>query len=424
MYLSKFAIVCALTVCLGSPLFGQQPPGPTIVSLTIPEGFPLGIVLTEKVHFKSNELVRGKITDPVYAFDREVIPAGTEVQGRVTGFQSAGKLKRIFAMITGDFTPQRQVEITFETLDFSDGTRIPIQTSVIGGAEKLIVSGETDKRALTPTVKDPGADRLKTFLWNLSPYHPQSVRVGTHFKATLLTALDFGNAVLGPEKLERIGSQPPAGSTISARLVTNVSSDIEVGAPVEALLTEPLFTADHHLIYPVGSKVVGQIENATEAHKGHHNGKLTVKFTSIMAPEGFAQEATAREIDGSLSAVQVVRNMDDIRITADGQMRVSESKKRFIGPAYAMVKAGRSINADSKSFDHALANAFGGKVTKQFAHTNSGFGLTGSVLGAMVPPVGIGLGIFGAARSIYSNFIGRGQDIRLPADTQVQIDLR
>src|SRR5262245_4174314 len=423
MYLSKFAIVCALTVCLGSPLFGQQLPETTVVPLTVPQGFPLGIVVTEKIRFKTNEVVRGRITDPVYAFDREVIPAGTEVEGRVTGFQKAGKLKRIFAMITGDFTPQRQVEITFETLEFSNGTRIPIQTAVIGGAEKLIVSGETGKRSLTSSVKSPGSERLKKFLWNLSPYHPQYVSVGTHFKATLLTALDFGSAVLGPEKLEQIGSQPSAGSTISARLVTDLSSDIEVGAPVEALLTEPLFTADHHLIFPVGSKVSGQIEAATEAHKGHHNGKLMVKFTSIVAPEGLGEE-TAREIDGRLSAVQVVRNMDDIRINADGQMRVSESKKRFISPAYAMVKAGRAINADSKSFDDALTNAFSSKATKQFTHSGSGFGLTGSVLGAMVPPVGIGLGFFGAARSIYSNFIGRGQDIRLPADTQVQIELR
>ena len=42
----------------------------------------------------------------------------------------------------------------------------------------------------------------------------------------------------------------------------------------------------------------------------------------------------------------------------------------------------------------------------------------------MIPPVGIGLGMFGAARAVYSNFIRRGQDITLPADTRVQIDLR
>ena len=248
--------------------------------------------------------------------------------------------------------------------------------------------------------------------------------VGTHFQATLLTSLDFGNVVLGSDKLESIGSQPPAGSTISARLVTPLSSGkTEIGAPVEALLTEPLFGPDHRLIFPVGSRVLGEIEDATEAHKGHHNGKLTVKFTSITAPEEFADE-TAREIDGRLSSVQVVRNMDDIRISGDGQMRMSESKKRFIAPAYALVKAGRSINADSKSFDGALTGAFSSKVTKQFAHTSSGFGLTGSIAGAMIPPVGIGLGMFGAARSIYSNFIRRGQDITLPADTRVQIDLR
>jgi hypothetical protein len=424
MHLQKLSLFCALGLLLASPLFGRQLPPTTTVSLTVPEGFPLEVVLTEKLHFKSNEPVRAKIVDPVYAFDREVIPAGTEVVGRVTAVKSAGKLKRALTLLSGDFTPHRQVEITFETLLLSDGTQLPIQTSVVGGAEKLIVSGVTDKKALTSSGKEPGSDRFKTFLWNLSPYRPQSMPVGAHFKATLLSPLDFGSVIVTGQELEEIGSQPPAGSSVSARLVTDLSSGhTGAGSPIEALLTQPLFASDHRLIFPVGSKVLGTVEDAAEAHKGHHNGRLALRFNSIVPPEGFV-ENTARGIDGYLSAVQVDRNMDNIRISGDGQMRVFESKKRFIGPGYALVKAGRSINADTKSFDDALAGAYGSRLTKQFSHSNSGFGLTGSITGAMIPPVGIGLGMFGAARSIYSNFIGRGQDITLPANTRVQIDLR
>jgi hypothetical protein len=371
-----------------------------------------------------NEVVTARIVEPVYAFDREVIPAGTDILGRVTAVKSARKLKRVLTLLSGDFTPQRQIEMTFQTLVFSDGTQVPIQTSVVGGAEKLIVSGEADKKALTSSTPNPAGERLKTFLWNLSPYRPQSVPVGAHLTATLLTPLDFGSVIVTAHELEKIGSQPPAGSAVSARLVTDLSSgQTKVGSPVEALLTQPLFAPDNRVIFPVGSTVLGRVDEVSEAHKGHHNGKLVLKFTSMVAPKEFVGN-TARDIDGYLSGVKVGRDMDDVRISDDGQIRVSESKKRFIAPGYAVVKAGRSINADTKSFDDAVAGAFSSRLTKQFSHTRSGFGLTGSIVGAMIPPVGIGMGMFGAARSIYSNFIGRGQDITLPANTHVQIDLR
>ena len=42
----------------------------------------------------------------------------------------------------------------------------------------------------------------------------------------------------------------------------------------------------------------------------------------------------------------------------------------------------------------------------------------------MVPPVGIGLGVYGAVRSVYSNFLGKGQDIVIPKGTLLEIELR
>jgi len=37
--------------------------------------------------------------------------------------------------------------------------------------------------------------------------------------------------------------------------------------------------------------------------------------------------------------------------------------------------------------------------------------------------VGIGLGFYSAGRSLYSTFLGRGQDIRIPANTEMEIRL-
>jgi hypothetical protein len=71
-----------------------------------------------------------------------------------------------------------------------------------------------------------------------------------------------------------------------------------------------------------------------------------------------------------------------------------------------------------------LTGAYRSKLTKRIGGRPAGLGLTGSISGAMVPPVGIGLGLFGAVRSIYSNFIGPGQDIILPVNTLLEIRLQ
>ena len=63
--------------------------------------------------------MHARIVEPVYAFDREVIPAGTEVEGRIVGFQKVGKWKRISTMLGGDFTPLREPQITFQALSAS-----------------------------------------------------------------------------------------------------------------------------------------------------------------------------------------------------------------------------------------------------------------------------------------------------------------
>jgi len=55
------------------------------VPLTVPAGTPLRLYLTKRIPRRLNAPVQAKMLAPVYAFDREVIPAGTDVFGTVTG---------------------------------------------------------------------------------------------------------------------------------------------------------------------------------------------------------------------------------------------------------------------------------------------------------------------------------------------------
>src|SRR5258706_425743 len=68
---------------------GGPPAAASSMPLTVGKGVPINIIVTDKVRYKDNEPVHARVVDPVFAFDREVIPAGTKVLGRLSGFQKA-----------------------------------------------------------------------------------------------------------------------------------------------------------------------------------------------------------------------------------------------------------------------------------------------------------------------------------------------
>lgn len=432
MFLRKFVCLFSLFLCLGGAALAQSSADITAVPLTVDKGFPLQVLLTEKLSFKENASVHARTTEPVYAFDREVIPAGTAVEGEITGFEKAGKWSRISAMLGGDFTPVREPQITFHTLVLPDGNRIPIETSVAPGTEKVVGPGgsqlaESDlKNSLAATTKKPGKARLKTWLWGLSPYHPQYLPVGTRLSATLLEPLDFGEAAFENGALDEVGSEPPADSIVLVRLVTALDSRTAApGTPVEAMLIRPLFSPDHRLIFPVGARVRGTVTEVSPARSRHRNGKMAFNLTTIEPPDSFMFSALQRhEVKGSPVSVGVAHDMKNLRIDENGAARIAESKKRFIAPIWAFIRAERSLGATADPFGTALLGAYRGKFLKQVTGSSgSGFGLPASISGAMVPPIGIGLGFYGAARSVYSTFLKRGRDINIPANTEMEVRL-
>src|SRR5579862_6160125 len=112
----RTAVFCALLAFCAAPLYAQTETAPAdaqIERLMVPEGAPLRVILTQKLRFKKNQPIRARIVEPVFAFDREVLPSGTEVLGHITGFKAAPRWIRITSMLGGNFTPLREPEITF-----------------------------------------------------------------------------------------------------------------------------------------------------------------------------------------------------------------------------------------------------------------------------------------------------------------------
>src|SRR6202035_2017178 len=94
-------------------------------------GTPLPVVLDKEVRIrKTGQEIHGKIAEPVYVFDKVVVPAGSDAVGKVTRIGGVPALKRTYAALNSDFSPVRDVEITFNRLKLPGGNEIPVYTRV------------------------------------------------------------------------------------------------------------------------------------------------------------------------------------------------------------------------------------------------------------------------------------------------------
>ena len=84
--------------------------------------------------------------EPVYAFDKLVVPAGSDVNGKIVQIESVSKKKRTVAALNADFSPYREVEIEFDELVLADGRHLPLQTSVARGSSGVLQFVPADER--------------------------------------------------------------------------------------------------------------------------------------------------------------------------------------------------------------------------------------------------------------------------------------
>ena len=108
----------------------QASPEATI-PLTVPAKTPIDVALDNEVRVrKAGQVIHGHVVNPLYAFDKLVIPAGTEVTGRITRLQGPSGKSRTLDALNADFTPASKIEITFDALVLPSGKNIAIHTKV------------------------------------------------------------------------------------------------------------------------------------------------------------------------------------------------------------------------------------------------------------------------------------------------------
>ena len=422
-------------------------PAPS-VPLTVPVGMPLKVAVDREIHVrKVGQRVRGRVTEPVYAFDKLVVPAGSEVHGEIAQIETVSKKKRAIAALNADFSPYREVRVDFDELVLADGRRISLQTSVSSGsggalqlvpalAEKKVGMKSAGKSAASRKVREARQEvtrqwdivkkqlhepdkvhRLERYGVAQLPYHPQYLDSGTSFNADLRQSLEFGTEPLRAETLSAFGAQPPSGRVVHALLVTPLnSSSTKKGDPVDAIISQPLVVSNR-LLLPEGSHIKGAVLESRPARRLGRNGQLRIVFHQLVPPNGIQQT-----VEASLEGVAVAKG-DHLSLDSEGGAQVTTPRTRYLTTAISVALASSSMADHDR--DAGIHGADGGEVGKGAANGAFGFRLLGTIVGAFANSrvVTSGFGFYGAAMSVYSHFLARGRDVNYPKDMSMLIGL-
>jgi len=429
---------------------------PQELLLTVPKGTSLQVALEKEVRIqKVGQTLDALVIEPVYAFDRLVVPVGSRIRGQVTRIDAVSNGKRVLASLDGDFTPERKVEVQFTDITLADGTHMALHSSVTPGSGqvlKLVSTSEKETKAsgvkksaeLKKTVGDAASQRTKEAKqiardeWNSAvkqlktpgrmhrlqryaeaqlPVHRQYIAAGTMYFVELEEPLDFGKEPLTPQMAATLGGPLPNGCVVHARLNTSLSSaTAHREQEVEAILTRPLFDGDH-LLLPQGSRLKGTVRQVRAARRMKKNGQLRIAFQQIVLPDGIEQRVQA-----ALVGVQAGKD-GNVKLDSEGGAEATTSKSRYGAVALSIGLAAASLHhfGDHDGDATTPSGTTGGRA----AGGIGGFKLVGAVMGVLVKSRAFGytMGGYGAGMSIYRNFLARGHEVVFPKNTAMEIGI-
>jgi type IV secretory pathway VirB10-like protein len=450
------------------------------IDLVVNAGRPLRVALDERIQIKAvGQAVTGVVTEPVYAYDRIVITVGTRVRGRVLSIDSGSKFVRARAYASGNFSPTKHAVLRFDELLLEDGQAMPIDTVVKGGipnvtrhvaagsdsanrsasddsdaddapeptlaqrtrsqvrqratgavadAKQAVVDAKQKVRdgfATLKSLKEPGQlqgqmHRLKDAAVQQLPYHRQYLAKGTVYDAELSAPIAFGRVV--PAIAAPAGTAPAPNSILKARLATTLdSSKTPKGTSFEAVVTETVFSADGRVILPEGTTLTGEVTVAAPARRFHRNGRLRFLFERVQVPN-----QPSAPLLGALHAIDASSD-ERLAVDDEGGATIENSKTRFILPALTLMSLHGSLEGDGHRFadpdgDGSIHTAGSGVGARGFGGF-IGMGLIGAAVSQISRPIGIAFGVYGAARAMYTNVLGKGREVTFTADTPIQVRL-
>lgn len=431
-----FLAFVSLVAFLPDSLHGQTK------SIQVPSSTVLSVQLLKHVPMKVGEPLEGRLLYAVYVDNRIAIPAGTMLRGNVIQLNS-DKSRRMHSRFRGDFTPFHIPVVRFDQLLLTDGIVESIVSSdAINGAPILQLSppaGKTkgsfvkrqiaqEKQRLKDSASQitaPGrGDRLVQFLYTQLPYHPERIEAGTSWSVELTQPLDLlpnnpaSHSDTSRKNTQARGEKKSAAETtpinktddqaatwrIHAYLKQTISSANEKsGSIFQAVVTEPVFNADHALAVPEGSVLIGVITQAKPARSFGRQGKLRFNFQEMKFPNGFLQP-----VEGALTGADSNKS-ENLDLDSEGGIQ-PQSQNRVIVPLVLTLLASRAFDDDGSQVAHS-------------AVASNGFGIVGRVVGIVASSrnVAAGIGAYAAALAIYDLWIARGHNVVFVKNTRIEV---
>jgi hypothetical protein len=435
-----------LLICVWPAILGAQTgpaQQPASINLEVPKNTALQIALQSEVRVqKIGQPIVGRVVEPIFVFDKQVIPTGSQVDGQISRIRAIDRVARIKAALDADFTPARPVEVAFHSVTLPDGRVIPIETVVTPGSgevmrfltapqngrknsahdeasEKAREAKEQAKREWTAAmdlVTQPGRlHRFERFLIAQLPVHPQYIDAGSVYFAEIQNPLEFGSEPLTAKTAAELDRPLPPNCFVRARLLTPLNSaTAHVSDPIDSVILRPLLGADGSLYLPAGAHLTGTVSQAAPARMPGRNGNLRIGFHELVMPPEWSAAQTLK-IEGDLDGVQSAES-GHISLDSEGGARATDPSSKYINTVVTVGLAAVSFGVGGDTLGDTTERAAGGA---------GGYKLIGIILGATVhsQPFGMAMGALGAARSIYIHFIARGRDVVFPKNTSMEIAL-
>lgn len=397
----------------------------------LPEGTSLQVETTRRYGMKAGERIEARLMHPLYVADRLVVPANTLLKGRVVALKPNRK-ERIAARLNGDFTPFRTPEVEFDALELPGGGVTIATTTATDGAPVLYLKTPGTRKHVSLIRREwtvakervhdqiayftpPGLRlRLLSLFYRQLPYHPQWIPAHTawNFELKAPVPLPEGAAEAAPAahvSPASAGKTAPSGPEtwqVHAVLKEGLNSaTAKAGDPVQALVVQPVYDKDDHLVVPEGAVLAGKVTRAKAARSLGRNGSLRFSFQQVRFPQGYH-----RQVQGELggAATDMTQNL---KMDAEGTIK-PRSQRSVAQPLMLVFLATRAMDYEDPD------------VTMQSGVASNGFGIVGRVVGMAAGSrnLAAGIGMYAAALSFGNNFLRHGRNVVFPRDTRVEIE--
>ncbi|MFP5229579.1 MAG: hypothetical protein ACLGXA_18350 [Acidobacteriota bacterium] len=391
--------------------------------MTIPAGVPLRVQIDRRYRVRAGTRIEGHLIAPVDHIDHVVLPVDTRVTGTILGMQRDPGQSRARALLDGQFTPPAVPAVRFDSLRLPNGTTLPIQTAVTQRDAAVVTMSASKKKGLRAqaagilkdrkhqameTLHHPNlGDRLQKLLYAQLPWSPPTIWSGTQYDAELTSPVMIPGPQPSPLPVATLHGTPTG--VVDARLLTPLDSASDRhGAPVTAVLTQPLLTSDgKQVLFPEGAKMTGIVTLARPARWFARNGQMRFTFRSIER-----SDAAPSVIHGQLAAAEAAPGAN-VKLNDEGTAKSSSGPGKYLAPMALGAMA---------------ASAFDSDATANPAHSgvdSNGFGFAARLLVMTSANATLlhTVAVFAVSKSIYYRWIARGHEVDFPKNTRIQIQL-